>query len=124
MLRELFAILESRIILNNWPRSAFSQAHGCHYGLYTLRAIRTDTHRYVYHPFDTDELYDRIDDPHELNNLANEASQKPIPTELRHLLIEWMEQTHDHVYNEWNVSYLTGDTKLAAQAPSRRSTPW
>ena len=62
----------------NWPREAFSQFHGCHYGLYTLRAIRTDTHRYIYNPFDTDELYDRTNDPYELINLAKEPSEKTI----------------------------------------------
>jgi arylsulfatase A-like enzyme len=121
--RSLLPVFQGRGSENR-PQSAFAQAHGCHYGLYTQRSIRTDTHRYIYHPFDTDELYDRINDPYELTNLANDASQKPLLADLRYLLVEWMSRTQDHLYNEWNVSYLTGDAKLAAQAPGRKSTPW
>jgi arylsulfatase A-like enzyme len=41
-------------------------------GLKSFRIIRTKTHKFVENHGDIDELYDLVNDPQELNNIARE----------------------------------------------------
>jgi arylsulfatase A-like enzyme len=106
------------------PREAFCQFHGSHMGLYTIRMLQTDRYKYVFHVNDIDELYDHENDPYELRNVAGDPAYAPALQELRHKLLEWMAGTQDHLYNEWVVYWLTGDMRLASQAPGRMNNPW
>ena len=85
----------------DWPKEVFSQFHGCHYGLYTMRGIRTGTHRYIYHPLGLDELYDEEADPWELHNLAEREEAAPILREMKERMVAWMERSGDVMFY-WN----------------------
>ena len=68
--RSLWAQLRGRPAPPDWPDDAYVQYHGEGIGLYSIRALRTAGHKYVYYPFDRDELYDLEADPWEFRNLA------------------------------------------------------
>ena len=106
------------------PREAFCEFHGCHMGLYTLRMLQTDQYKYIFHTNDIDELYDQENDPAELKNLAEDEAYAPVLRDLRSRMVDWMEKTADHLYNEWIVYWLTGDLQRASRAPGRMNTPW
>ncbi len=108
----------------DWPRDAYCEFHGSHMGLYSMRLLTTDSHAYVYHPNDIDELYDHRVDPHELVNLAEDPASKPVLDDLRRRMVGWMAATEDHLYNEWTVDWLTQDPALSSAAPGRRKTAW
>jgi len=42
-------------------------------------------------------LYDRNEDPHELNNLAGSPEYKEVETEMRQELDKWMVREHDYL---------------------------
>ena len=103
---------------------AFSEFHGSHMGLYSMRMIETERYKYIFHSNDIDELYDHDSDPHELKNLAENPDYADILKDMKYRMVEWMRKTNDHLYNEWIVYWLTGDEKLALEAPGRRKVKW
>ena len=72
-----------------------AEYHGDEWGLYSMRMIRTGTHKYVYSPHGIDELYDLEADPHELVNRIAEPEYAAVGQELRHRLRDWMLATGD-----------------------------
>ncbi|MGH2367556.1 MAG: sulfatase-like hydrolase/transferase [Chloroflexota bacterium] len=84
----------------DWPDDAYVQYHGEGISLYSIRALRTERYKYVYYPFDRDELYDLQEDPWELRNLIDEPSLQPVLAELRARLVRRMEQADD-VLCQW-----------------------
>ncbi len=74
---------------------AHAEYHGDEWGLYSMRMIRTGTHKYVYSPHGNDELYDLEADPHELANRIAEPEYAAVREELRHRLRDWMLATDD-----------------------------
>jgi arylsulfatase A-like enzyme len=48
---------------------------GDEWGLYSMRAVRTEAAKYVYSPHGTDELYDLAADPHEGVNLIDDPGR-------------------------------------------------
>ncbi len=46
-------------------------------------------------PYDEEELYDLVFDPHEKDNLVHRARYADIHNELKNALYRWMEETHD-----------------------------
>ncbi len=103
---------------------AFSQFHGSHMGLYSMRMIETDSYKYVLHCNDIDELYDLKNDPDESTNLAENAAFAEVLKDMKYRMVEWLRKTNDHLYNEWIVYWLTGDEALAIEAPGRRKVKW
>ena len=59
------------------------------------RAVRTDRWKYVFNDGDVDELYDMVNDPHELDNVADRPGNAPIVREHRDRLLAWSIQTED-----------------------------
>ena len=57
--------------------------------------VLTATHKYVYCPGDCDELYDRVRDPAELVNLADDPAHQSLRHELRERLLRWLLDTGD-----------------------------
>ena len=45
--------------------------------------LRTKRYKYCYNPADIDELYDLETDPHELKNLAEDCSMKPVLEDMK-----------------------------------------
>jgi arylsulfatase A-like enzyme len=86
----------------DWPDDAYVQYHGEGIALYSIRALRTARWKYVYYPFDRDELYDLQDDPWEKHNLIDDPASQAALAEMRARLVKRMEQAGD-VLREWNV---------------------
>ncbi len=103
---------------------AFSEFHGSHMGLYSMRMIETGRWKYVFHSNDIDELYDHEKDPGELVNLAEDEAYADVLRDMKRRMVEWMRKTNDHLYNEWIVYWLTGDERQALEAPGRRKVQW
>jgi len=89
--------------VTGWPDDVYCQYNGEGISLYSVRAVRSRRYKYVYYPYDQDELYDEEVDPWELNNLAEEPHAAPILAEMRGRLARWMEQVDD-VLVDWNVN--------------------
>jgi len=99
--RSLMPFLRGETVAD-WPDDVYVQYSGEGISLYSIRAVRSRRYKYVYYPFDLDELYDEEADPWEMHNLANEPEAAPILAEMRARMAHWMEQVGD-VMLEWNV---------------------
>lgn len=64
-------------------------------GLQMMRGIVTDRYKLALYLLDTDELYDTVEDPHEIHNLIGEEQYVKIRNELHDHLLEHMNQTRD-----------------------------
>ncbi len=64
-------------------------------GLQMLRAATTEKFKLVVNLLDTDEFYDLVNDPYEVNNLINDENYVTERNELHDRLIEHMNQTRD-----------------------------
>jgi len=78
--------------------SVFAEYHGEEWGLYSQRMVRTRDAKLVYSPHGTDELYDLVADPHELNNIIDTEAAEELLNRLERLLIDWMQATNDPLY--------------------------
>jgi arylsulfatase A-like enzyme len=58
----------------SWFDSVYTEYHGNVWGPYTQRMVCTDNYKYVYNPYDIDELYDLTIDPWEMTNRIDDPS--------------------------------------------------
>ena len=61
----------------------------------TAIALRTLDYTFVYRACEDDELYDRIADPAETTNLADQPELAPVVNDLRVRLLDWLATTSD-----------------------------
>lgn len=101
-----------------------SEFHGSHMGFYTIRSIRTEKYKYIFHTGADDEFYDLSEDPYEMSNRIEWPEYADMVKELKLHLVEWMRETRDHLYTEYMVYYLTKNEDLALQAPGRGRVKW
>lgn len=93
--RDLSPLVGTGVRPDGWPQEAFG-AYDFYNGMsFAIRAIRTETHKYVWNPQGIDELYDLRDDPGEMVNLAGEAALARTQGRLRRRLLEWLEDIGD-----------------------------
>lgn len=94
------------------PEKVVVTSNGQQFGLYTTRAIRTKTHKYVWNLTDTDELYDLAKDPGEkVNRIADPEYTQTVKT-LRRKLYNELSKTKDRfVGSEWIRRQLLEDKK-------------
>ena len=91
-------------------------SNGQQFGLYTTRAIRTRTHKYVWNLTDIDELYDLSADPGEKHNLIADPAYAELIHSLRGRLYEQLKATGDrYVGSEWMKRQLLEDRKYIPQ---------
>ena len=64
-------------------------------GLQMMRAIIDDRYKLAIHLLDTDELYDNVEDPFEMNNLINDEKYKDVRDRLHDKLLNFMNETRD-----------------------------
>ena len=57
--------------------------------------VRTKKWKYVYSPYDRDELFEVGTDPREIVNLADEPQYADVVAQLRERLLRWMLDTSD-----------------------------
>jgi arylsulfatase A-like enzyme len=86
----------------DWPDDVYIQYSGEGISLYSIRAVRSRRYKYVYYPYDRDELYDAEADPWEMHNLAQEPEAAPILAAMKARMVRWMESIGD-VMVEWNA---------------------
>ncbi|WP_135805556.1 sulfatase-like hydrolase/transferase [Halorussus marinus] len=82
---------------DDWRERLVAEYHGEEFGLYSQRMVRAGDYKLVYNAFDTDELYDLAEDPHELRNLVDHPDYREVYRELRSELGEWMDRTDDPI---------------------------
>jgi choline-sulfatase len=81
----------------NWQDDVFCEFNGYESTLLTIRMVRTDRWKYVYNPFDQDELYDMQSDPGELRNLAPLPAFAHILRRMRARMLQWLQKTEDGI---------------------------
>ena len=89
----------------DWPDSVYAQYHGDEFGLYSQRMVRTDRYKFVYNTPDRDELYDLVDDPHELRNVVDHPAYRDVRREMGDRLLEWMDRVDDPL-RQWTPRAL------------------
>ena len=73
-------------------------------GLQMMRAVIDERYKLAIHLLDTDELYDNLEDPYELNNLINDEKYKDIRNRLHDKLLNFMNETRDPYRGyQWKV---------------------
>jgi arylsulfatase A-like enzyme len=85
----------------------FSMYQGCQMGLWSLRMIRDERYKLVYHATGRPEMYDVREDPGELDNLAADVQYSDQLNRLAARLITWMEQISDPLLNDWTRRHVT-----------------
>jgi arylsulfatase A-like enzyme len=58
---------------------------------------RTRTHKYVRRLYEEDELYDLVNDPHEVRNIIGQPGTTPVVAELQQRMLRWYQETCDIV---------------------------
>jgi arylsulfatase A-like enzyme len=87
----------------------FAVYYGNQFGLYSQRMVRNRRWKYVWNATAEDELYDLVNDPGELVNLAQRSDHAEPLAQLRSRLVAWMEATQDRLLNPWTrTQLLTG----------------
>ena len=95
---------------------AFSQYFGTESGAYSMRMLRDERYKFVYHPVgDHHELYDLESDPGEITNQVNNPACAAVLKRLKHDLWDEMHNRRDPLASAW--------TKIELQnAPSPADT--
>lgn len=75
----------------------FSNYNGQQFGLYVMRMIKNNRYKYIWNLSDVDELYDLVEDPHELNNLIACETKTDELIKLRKALYSELETRKDPV---------------------------
>ena len=71
------------------------------------RMVRTRTHKFVFSQSDIGELYDLVNDPHELNNLFGLDEYKDVQESLMQLMQSHVERVKDSMLGEFmRVRYI------------------
>jgi len=92
---DLTPIIEGSIKSGQWRDSVYCEYNGDVWGMTTQRMVATLKYKYVYNPYDLDELYDRVNDPYEMNNLASEVGKSEILQNMRARLLGWNDEVKD-----------------------------
>ncbi len=79
----------------------FTTYHGNQMGLYSQRMVRDRRWKYIWNATAEDELYDLLNDPGELTNLAADPIYGAEAVRLRQRVLMWMEKTGDRLLNPW-----------------------
>lgn len=96
----------------NNRQDIYSTFHGNQFGLYSQRMVRDRRMKYIWNLTAEDELYDLVQDPGELQNLATDPNYRGELQRLRLRLIAWLEETNDIVLNQWTRPQLLEGLKI------------
>ncbi len=84
----------------------FATYHGNQFGLYSQRMVRDERWKYIWNATAEDELYDTVNDPGELQNVATDPRWRSEGSRLRRRLLAWMEASDDRLLNLWTRQML------------------
>lgn len=81
----------------------YAEFNGYETTLLTSRMVRTEKWKYIYNPFELDELYDMQSDPGELRNLAGMPAFSHVLRRMKARLVGWLRRTGDTIIdcNSW-----------------------
>ena len=85
-----------------WRQDVLAEFHGHHFP-YPQRMLRTKTHKLVVNPESVNELYDLLDDPHELVNRIDDPKFVEIRGDLMTTLYRQLRDRGDNFYH-WMTS--------------------
>jgi arylsulfatase A-like enzyme len=86
-----------------WDNTLYTQFNGVEL-YYSQRIVATKTHKYVYNGFDFDELYDLVNDPYELKNVAQDPAYKDVKHDLVRKMWRFAEQEKDEmIFNPYGT---------------------
>ncbi|MGF1451266.1 MAG: sulfatase-like hydrolase/transferase [Opitutales bacterium] len=99
------------------PRDyAFSQYFGTETGAYSMRMIRDERFKFVYHPTgDRHEFYDLSEDPGELTNRIDDSLVSDEVQRLKAALFDTMKANKDPLANRWTSVELKDEPTIAAE---------
>ena len=99
--------------VTDWRQEVVSTYNGQQFGLYTQRMLRDRRYKYVWNATDVDELYDIVQDPGELTNLAGYKGLENVLGRMRRQLYSILIQEGDDlVANPWLRGQLLNSRKL------------
>jgi len=98
--RSLLPLLQSE--QPEWDSEAFAECHGQRF-FYTQRILWRERYKYFFNGFDEDELYDLVEDPAEMHNLAGDAAFRPLAEEMAARMWKIIHQTDD--FNMYQAQY-------------------
>jgi len=84
-------------IPSSWRDDILCEFNGYESTLLSSRMVRTEQWKYVYNPFDKDELYDVVSDPGELYNLAELPAFTHVLRRMRERMLKWLRETDDGI---------------------------
>jgi len=96
---------------DDWRDALCTQCNGVEL-YYTQRSVRTREFKYVFNGFDLDELYDLVNDPHEMKNLAADGAYDDVKRDLIRKMWRFGATQNDSAIN----GYIT--TGLAPWGPA------
>ena len=78
-----------------WPRVGLQQTEG---PMHTKAVMcRTENYKYVRRVYESDELYDLVDDPHEQHNVINDPAYADILAQHKERMLQFFIETADVV---------------------------
>ncbi len=97
--RSILPLLKGEVP-GDWPATFFGQFCGTEV-YYTQRIVSDKRFKYVFNAFSFDELYDLEADPHEMKNLAQDASYEPVKKRLIGEFWRWVERSDDVLFESY-----------------------
>lgn len=95
--RSLIPLLKEEGVHSEWREWTLMELYGAVFPSFAL-GLRSSRWLYVFRPFGGDELYDRVNDPLEMINLASKQNQLSLLKELRLLLVDILRQINHPMY--------------------------
>ncbi len=80
-----------------WRKEAYVEFNGYESTLLTSRMIRNERWKYVYNPFEIDELYDMQSDPGELRNLAGMPAFSHVLRRMKAKMVKHLQDSQDGI---------------------------
>lgn len=81
----------------DWRDDILCEFNGYESTLLSMRMVRTEKWKYVYNPFDQDELYDMVSDPGELHNLAALPAFTHVLRRMRERMLKRLHEVNDGI---------------------------
>lgn len=79
---------------DDWRNYVTAEFHGLNYP-YEQRMLRTERYKLILNAGDVNELYDLVEDPHELTNHASNSEYSDVSAELRRILVDILNTRDD-----------------------------
>jgi len=90
---------------DSWRTELYTQTNGNeNYGI--QRSVFNKRYKYVYNPFDFDELYDLANDPHEIHNIIGDPAHACVVKEMCEKMWRFAYENQDDISNDYMLTAL------------------